>query len=118
MGDTATPTKGTGTLDQANLVLTATFVGKTYTITLDPTGGTLPEGQDGTITLTYGAAYKLPSLPNRTAGNNGDSDIFKGWYLKSSTGNVMLNLEGVWTYDLTEDITLYAKWFDGYTNNY
>ena len=118
MGDTAIPTKGTWSLDQANLVLTANFVGKTYTITLDPTGGTLPEGQDGTITLTYGAAYKLPSLPNRTAGNNGDSEEFDGWYYKYSGGSVGINTEGVWTYDFAENITLYAKWHDGYTKNY
>ena len=110
LGETSIPTIGNWEIDQMDLTLTANFVVKTYTITLDPTDGTLPDGQR-TITLTYGEAYELPK-PTSASGSSGDS--FQGWYY----GSIEINNSGTWEYNFEENITLSAKWFEMWTSNY
>ena len=110
LGETSIPTIGKWEIDQTDLTLTANFVGKTYTITLDPTDGTLPDGQS-TITLTYGEAYELPK-PTSALGASGDS--FEGWYY----GSIKIENSGTWIYPFEENITLSAKWSDMWTSNY
>ena len=110
LGETSIPTIGNWEIDQMDLTLTANFVGKTYTITLDPTDGTLPDGKS-TITLTYGEAYELPK-PTSASGSSGDS--FQGWYY----GSIEINNSGTWEYNFEENITLSAKWFEMWTSNY
>lgn len=110
LGDTEIPTKGTWNFDETNIELTACFVGKTYTVTLNVNGGKLPENAKTTIEVTYGEAYTLPT-PTSTSG-----DTFEGWYYDSTK----IASSSTWIYD--EDITLSAKWSDNddgkWTNNY
>lgn len=70
-----------------------------YTITLDPNGGTLPDGVANTVTTDKDG--KFATLPTPTKSDN----AFLGWY----------NGETKWSTDsfATENITLTAKWSDG-----
>ena len=105
---------GTWTLDETNVELQCVYAKKVFTVTLNVNGG---NALTTTVyTIEYGAQYKLPSDLTRKA--SGDTTYkFDSWRLGSVKGTKIAN-EGTWLYDLNEEITLYAKWDDGYTNNY
>ena len=73
----------------------------TLTVTLDPNGGTLPQGEPGVYTVTYGERYLRPVYvwPERKG------CIFEGWYDDSGR---RLDLDAV--VDRTDDHTLTAHW--------
>ncbi len=74
-------------------------------ITLDPNGGSLPEGAVDSFTLLTG--MKLPELPTP----NGGAYAFAGWY----NGNALVNSGDVWT---GGNATLVAKYLDTTIVNY
>ena len=86
-----------------DLTLTAHWTGNTYTVTLDPNGGTVTPA---TITATYGAA--LPTMPVPVYPNY----AFTGWYDAQTGGKRYGDKTGASAsrYDKTENCTLYAQW--------
>ena len=86
-----------------DLTLTAHWTGNTYTVTLDPNGGTV---NPATITATYGA--DLPAMPVPVYPNY----AFTGWYDAQTGGRCYGNENGASasSYDKTENCTLYAQW--------
>ena len=80
--------------------LYAKNVPKTFEITLELDGGTLPEGVSSTVALSYGTWYKLPT-PAR------HGYVFDGWYTEETGG------DRIW--DSTpmiraENHSVYAHW--------
>ena len=73
--------------------------GATYTVTLDPNGGTLPEGTGNTISVQYGGHYG--NLP--TAIRDGYTNT--GWY--NADG---VDVTGESTVTVAADHTIYARW--------
>lgn len=86
-----------------DLTLTAHWTGNTYTVTLDPNGGTV---NPATITATYGA--DLPTMPVPVY----PGYAFTGWYDAQTGGKRYGDKTGASTsrYDKTENCTLYAQW--------
>ena len=86
-----------------DLTLTAHWTGNTYTVTLDPNGGTV---NPATITATYGA--DLPTMPVPVY----PGYAFTGWYDAQTGGKLYGDKTGASTsrYDKTENCTLYAQW--------
>ena len=86
-----------------DMTLTAHWTGNTYTVTLDPNGGTV---NPATITATYGAA--LPTMPVPVY----PGYAFTGWYDAQTGGKLYGDKTGASTsrYDKTENCTLYAQW--------
>ena len=84
-----------------DLTLTAHWTGNTYTVTLDPNGGTV---NPATITATYGA--DLPTMPVPVYPNY----AFTGWYDAQTGGKLYGDKTGASSYDKTENCTLYAQW--------
>ena len=86
-----------------DMTLTAHWTGNTYTVTLDPNGGTV---NPATITATYGA--DLPAMPVPVYPNY----AFTGWYDAQTGGKRYGDKTGASTssYDKTENCTLYAQW--------
>ena len=86
-----------------DLTLTAHWTGNTYTVTLDPNGGTVTPA---TITATYGA--DLPTMPVPVY----PGYAFTGWYDAQTGGRCYGNENGASasSYDKTENCTLYAQW--------
>ena len=90
---------------QSNIVVKAIETAKTYTIILNPNGGT---ASSTSFVITYGATYTLPTP------TNGDK-TFQGW----KYNGVTIALSGEWAVDGEETITLIASWRDSnWTNNY
>ena len=90
---------------QSNIVVKAIETAKTYTIILNPNGGT---ASSTSFVITYGATYTLPTP------TNGDK-TFQGW----KYNGVTIALSGEWAVDGEETITLIASWRDNnWTNNY
>ena len=86
-----------------DMTLTAHWTGNTYTVTLDPNGGTV---NPATITATYGA--DLPTMPVPVY----PGYAFMGWYDAQTGGRCYGNENGASasSYDKTENCTLYAQW--------
>ena len=86
-----------------DMTLTAHWTGNTYTVTLDPNGGTV---NPATITATYGA--DLPTMPVPVY----PGYAFMGWYDAQTGGKRYGDKTGASTsrYDKTENCTLYAQW--------
>ena len=86
-----------------DMTLTAHWTGNTYTVTLDPNGGTV---NPATITATYGA--DLPTMPVPVYPDY----AFMGWYDAQTGGKRYGDKTGASTnsYDKTENCTLYAQW--------
>ena len=81
-----------------DLTLTAHWTGNTYTVTLDPNGGTV---NPATITATYGA--DLPTMPVPVY----PGYAFMGWYDARIGGK---RYDGGSSYDKMANCTLYAQW--------
>jgi uncharacterized repeat protein (TIGR02543 family) len=94
----------------ANITLYAKWVANIYTITFDKQGGT---GGSDTVTATYGAAL-YDALAPTNAGY-----LFGGYYTGTDGNGTQYygaTMNKVKTsYDTAGDITLYAKWTEGYT---
>ena len=86
-----------------DMTLTARWTGNTYTVTLDPNGGTVTPA---TITATYGA--DLPTMPVPVY----PGYAFTGWYDAQTGGKRYGDKTGASAsrYDKTESCTLYAQW--------
>ena len=78
-----------------NRTITAYFISKDCTMTLDANGG---ECIYSTMNFTYDANYSIP-VPTRLG------YTFQGWYL----GDALIPSSGAWTYSETND-TLIAHW--------
>jgi uncharacterized repeat protein (TIGR02543 family) len=90
----------------SNTTLFASWTADTFTITLNPSGGS---GGDATRTATFGAA--MPT-PNTTAPTR-SGYTFNGYYSGvNGTGTIYYNnlMQSQRNFDLTADTTLYAKW--------
>ena len=70
-----------------------------FIVTLDPNGGTLPEGTPPTIEVPEGTAIGF--LPIPTNGSKG----FEGWWTKSTGGEQVDE-----TTEINEDLTIFAIW--------
>ena len=79
------------------------FRAKTYTVTLNASGGT---GGTGSVTATYNAAMPSATMPTR----NGYT--FKGYYDATSGGTQYYKADGssARTWNKTAATTLYAQW--------
>ena len=79
-----------------------------YIVTLEASGGTLAEGDIGTLTVTYGGTYDgLPDALTR------DYYTFTGWYTAPTGGE---KVESGMTVTRAANHTLYARWSrDTYT---
>ena len=87
-----------------NVIVEAVERAKTYTITFNPTVGTLVET---TLTVTYGEEYSLP----RPASNQ---YLFKAW----AYGGKSLPVSGTWNIDFQgESLELTAQW-ENYSSDY
>ncbi len=84
-------------------IVTAKFVAKKYTITLNASGGNIDGANQVDVTIDYDGKISL-SVPTR------DGFIFIGW--EDSSGRLYTGADGkmLFNYTLTEDIILYAKW--------
>jgi uncharacterized repeat protein (TIGR02543 family) len=69
------------------------------TVTLDPNGGTLPEGAKNEIPVSTGSEYTLPAP-------TAEGFEFVGWF----DGDSLIPLTGTWAG--SEDVTLKAKWLE------
>ena len=77
----------------SNLILTAKWTPKTYSMTFDANGGTV---DSTSMNVVYGSQYTLPT-PTRTG------YTFNGWYI----GTTLVEA-GTWNY--TDNVTLVANW--------
>lgn len=92
--------RGTTTIENgiweiaSDVTLTAVWDYSSFTVTLDPNGGSL---ETTTVEVRYNAAYQLPT-PNRTG------YVFKGWY----NGDDLFDSTGVW--NRMAGLSLTAEW--------
>ena len=92
----------------SNATLYARWTANTYTITLDPQGGT---GGDASKTATFGQATPTVNIPGRNGysfggyytGKNGSGTQ----YLKPDANNTATSVRN---WDIAANTTLYAKW--------
>ena len=88
------------TMPAEDMTITATWTANTYEVALKTNGGTLGDGVEDVVTVTYDSTYNLPT-PERTG------YTFDGWYLgdtKIVNGN---------TVKITQDSELIAHWTIG-----
>lgn len=80
------------------------FTAKTFTVTLDASGGTLPSGTSDKQAVVYDEAYSM-SVPQKTG------YVFTGWYY-SDQDNKMTTATGesVGVYKINGDAVFYAVW--------
>ena len=82
-----------------NYTLYARWTPKTYTVTLNPNGGTCSKSS---VTVTYDKAYGTLPTPTRTG------HTFAGWWTTKSTGGKQVTASTVCY--ATGNYTLYARW--------
>ena len=82
-----------------NYTLYARWTAKTYTVTLNPNGGSCSKSS---ITATYGKAYGTLPTPTRTG------YTFKGWWTAKDSGGKQVTASTVCY--ATGNYTLYARW--------
>ena len=93
-----------------NITLTAQWTLHLYTVTLDANGGTFDANgstvERDTVQITYGGNFNQMPIP-RYKGY-----FFRGWYDEKWGGRQYGDEDGrgTYTYDKTEDCTLYALW--------
>ncbi len=81
-----------------NIIVSAAETEKTYTVSLDPRGGTV-NGES--LPVTIGSTYGTLPVPTKT------NYVFKGWYTFPSAG-ILINANKKVT--IAKDHTLYAHW--------
>ena len=79
-----------------------------YTVTLDPRGGTMPDGSFGAYQVKYGTTIASLPEPER------DGYDFLGWY----TGDGESDGKFTSTTPVTSDLSLVARWESIYANTY
>ena len=84
-------------MGKTDVTFTAQWTANEYTVTLEPNGGTLKEGDSSTLTVTYDGTYALPT-PLR------EGYTFAGWYLGQE------KIDNNSTVMITEDKTFEAHW--------
>lgn len=102
--DTASEEVASGKIARdGSLVLKLYYNRKQYTVTLNPNGGTWPDGTTGNreLTLYYGAPIPEGNEPMK------DGEAFGGWY--TADGKPFGGVSG--------DVTLNAKWGEGVNFN-
>ena len=93
-----------------SITLTAQWTLHLYTVTLDANGGTFDANgstvERDTVQITYGGDFEQMPIP-RYKGY-----FFRGWYDEKWVGRQYGDEDGrgTYTYDKTEDCTLYALW--------
>ena len=93
-----------------SITLTAQWTLHLYTVTLDANGGTFDANgstvERDTVQITYGGNFNQMPIP-RYKGY-----FFRGWYDEKWGGRQYGDEDGhgTYTYDKTEDCTLYAMW--------
>ena len=96
-GESYTPT--------AHITLYAQWTAKTYTVTLNATGGTLPSGISSEFSVIFDSKYPaLPTEENMIRENY----KFIGWYTAASGGTKITG--DATTVSTANDHTLYAQW--------
>ena len=110
-GETDAGTKVTeiSAMQTGDVILTAHWTAKTYTVNLNANGGT---GGTESITVTYG--QPMPSIPELPTNNTG-LVTFGGFYDAERYGTRYYDENGtsvrMWDKD-EDDVTLYARWND------
>ena len=99
----STHTSGDTYIVRGDVTIEASFAAKTYSVTLNASGGT---GGTGSVTATYNAAMPSATMPTR----NGYT--FKGYYDAQSGGTKYYNADGssAKNWDKTSNTILYAQW--------
>ena len=96
-GESYTPT--------AHITLYAQWTAKTYTVTLNTTGGTLPSGISSEFSVIFDSKYPaLPTEENMIRENY----KFIGWYTEASGGTKITG--DATTVSTANNHTLYAQW--------
>lgn len=108
-GETDAGTKVTeiSAMQTGDVILTAHWTAKTYTVNLNANGGT---GGTESITVTYGQPMPEITLPTRDSTKYQFDGFFDA--VKGGTQYYKENGESARTWDLTYDLELYAHWMD------
>ena len=85
-----------------NYTMFARWMPRTYTVALNPNGGTCSKSS---ITVTYGQAYGTLPTPTRRG------YTFKGWWTTQATGGKQVTAATVCK--ATGNYTMYARWEEG-----
>lgn len=80
------------------------YVGPSYTISIDPNGGSFAEGEGYSITTMYGGTLDLTYV-NENMMPTRSGYTFKGWYT-AATGGTLVTTDTVFS----ENSTIYAQW--------
>ena len=100
---TAVDGKYTFTMPAADVTVSATFVGQTYKVTLNPgENGKFDGDETGTRDVTYGDTYGDLPTPNRTGHE------FLGWYTEENGQGTKVKSDTV--VNTVGNHTLYAHW--------
>ena len=84
------------------------WTAKSFTVTLNPDGGALPDSADSSIQISYGAAYSTIGSSLVTPTRTGYT--FEGWYTETNGKGDKIESSSTKTYDKTTNQTLYAHW--------
>ena len=108
-GETDAGTKVTeiSAMQTGDVILTAHWTAKTYTVNLNANGGT---GGTESITVTYGQPMPEITLPTRDSTKYQFDGFFDA--VKGGTQYYDENGKSARTWDLTYDLELYAHWMD------
>ena len=108
-GETDAGTKVTeiSAMQTGDVILTAHWTAKTYTVNLNANGGT---GGTESITVTYGQPMPEITLPTRDSTKYQFDGFFDA--VKGGTQYYDENGKSARTWDLTYDLDLYAHWMD------
>ncbi|MBR2990203.1 MAG: InlB B-repeat-containing protein, partial [Solobacterium sp.] len=99
-------------LVESDVTITAQW-GINHTITWDANGGYFPDEDDETMERTYVEGEVLYNLPEPETSD--PHKIFVGWTDVQGSTDVLTYNEDIGGYlEITEDMTLYAAWEDGY----
>ncbi len=97
--------KNLSSTNNGSVTLTANWTPNTYTVNLNPNGGS---GGSSSVTATYNSSLSTITIPSRTG------YTFAGYYDTdaSTGGNQYISSTGAGTkaWNVTEDFTLYARW--------
>lgn len=105
--DAGTKVTEISAMQTGDVILTAHWTAKTYTVNLNANGGT---GGTESITVTYGQPMPEITLPTRDSTKYQFDGFFDA--VKGGTQYYNENGESARTWDLTYDLELYAHWMD------
>ena len=87
--------------DIGDKIFYAKWTANTYTVTFDPNGGMMPEGEETNRSVTYDQSYGTLPTPTLTG------HTFEGWYTDVDGGEQITESTSV---RITANQTLYARW--------